>query len=68
MKSIFLSKRQRTRKAMRRKHGNPWDSPSSSSSRRGSKRVTFRSPIVRSKSSKTSSHAAWRSVSSKSNK
>jgi hypothetical protein len=64
MKSIFLSKRQRTRKAMRRKHGNPWDSPSSSS-RRGSKRVTFRSPIVRSKSSKSSSHAAWRSVSSK---
>lgn len=64
MKSIFLSKRLRTRKAMRRKHGNPWDS-TSSSPRKSSKRVTFRIPIVRSKSSKSSSHAAWRSVSSK---
>ena len=63
MKPIFLSKRQRTRKAIRRTHGNPWDSPSSAS-RRSSKRVTFRSPIVRSKSSKSSSHAAWRRVSS----
>jgi len=71
MKSIFLSKRQKTRRAIRRTHGNPWDSPSSSSprksvtSRKSSKRVTFRSPIVRSKSSRSSSHAAWRNVSSK---
>ena len=70
MKSIFLSKRQKTRRAIRRTHGNPWDSPSSSprksvTSRKSSKRVTFRNPIVRSKSSKSSSHAAWRSVSSK---
>jgi hypothetical protein len=65
MKPIFLSKRQKTRRAIRRTHGNPWDSPSLSSPRKSSKRVTFRNPIVRSKSSKSSSHAAWRSVSSK---
>lgn len=69
MKS-FSSKRQRNRSKMRRMHGNPWDSSSSSSSRRNtsrkksSKRVTFKSPR-HSKSSKSSSHAAWRSVSSK---
>lgn len=64
----FKSKRQRSRTAMRRLHGNPWDSSSSSSSSKRnvtSRRVTFRNPIVRSKSSKSSSHAAWRSVSSK---
>ena len=62
----FKSKRQRSRTAMRRLHGNPWDSSSSSSKRNvTSRRVTFRNPIVRSKSSKSSSHAAWRSVSSK---
>jgi hypothetical protein len=59
------SKRQRNRIAIRRIHGNPWDSSSSSRRNVTSRRVTFRNPIVRSKSSKTSSHAAWRSVSSK---
>jgi hypothetical protein len=79
MQTTIRSSRRRKREAYRKMHGNPWDSSSSSrnktmslkkSSRRSNKKtVSFREPIVRSRSqssrSKSSSHAAWRSVSSK---
>jgi hypothetical protein len=73
MPVTFLSKRQKKRNTLRKRYGNPWDSSPKSSrrnitSKRSSKKVSFRQPLVRSRSkssSKSSSHAAWRSVSSK---
>ena len=70
MKSSVRSSRRRKRETYRKIYGNPWDSSSSSrrktiSRRTKRKTVTFREPIVRSRSStKSSPHAAWRSVSS----
>ena len=76
MPVTFLSKRQKKRNTLRKRYGNPWDSSPKSTkssrrnitSKRSSKKVSFRQPLVRSRSrssSKSSSHAAWRSVSSK---
>ena len=75
MKTSVRSSRRRKRDTYRKMYGNPWDSSSSSkrktvstrtvSRRTKRKSVTFREPIVRSRSStKSSSHAAWHSVSS----
>lgn len=76
MKSSVRSSRRRKRETYRKMHGNPWDSSSSSrrsktislrkTSRKSNKKsVTFREPIVRTRSStKSSAHAAWHSVSS----
>jgi len=79
-KTLGRSHRQRKRETLRRLYGNPWDSSSSSSrnatrhsfsqaSKKSKKRVTFRQPLVRgpskSKSTTSTSHAAWHSVSSK---
>ena len=48
-----ISARKRKRATLRRMYGNPWDSPKTRRSRSYSKSTT------------SSSHAAWRSVSSK---
>lgn len=71
MNTSIRSSRRRKRETYRKMHGNPWDSSSSSrnktmSSRHSNKKnVTFRVPIKSSSLSKSSSHSAWRSVSSK---
>lgn len=63
-KPTFQTKRQKKRTALRKIYGNPWDSSSSSTSKR---KVTFREPLTRSASKSKSSSNVWRTVSSKKN-